>query len=298
MIVLITGANGFIGTTIANVLSKENHKIFGIGRTDYSECELFDNYYKCDISKNTDIDDLIKKVPKCDVIVHVAAIISFDSFDSKMMEVNCNGTLQIGRFAIATGAKQIVYISSVPIISKPQKVPINENNNKDNPTTLYHLTKLMGEKILQLPEFNNIVMTVLRISAPISPNMPENRMLPLFLKKAMSGEPITLNGNGGRIQNYVDTRDIGKAVQFSILKCKSGLFLIGGQSKSNYEIALICNELCNSNGYIQDTGRIDPEEEYRWIISIEKSRKELGFKPEYSIKDTLIEMKKAIEKRI
>lgn len=296
MVILVTGACGFVGSAIANVLSKEDNKIIGIGRSAECNCELLDKYYKCDISKEADIDILIKQVVKCDVVVHVAAIISFDNFDSKMMQVNCNGTLQIGRFALATGAKQIVYISSVPIIGKPKVIPITEDNHEANPPTLYHLTKYFGEKILQLPEFEKISVCIFRLPSPISPAMPQNRMIPLFFNNAFRGEMIALNGKGERVQNYVDTRDIGKAVSFTINKFISGLYLISGQSMSNKEVATLCNKICNSNEGIRYTDKLDQEEEYRWIISNDKSSKELGYKPEYSVKDILIEMKQAMEK--
>lgn len=295
LIVLVTGVCGFVGSAIANVLHRAGNQIIGIDRSDDYICESLDKYYKCDISNEDDIDHLLKLVPKCDVVVHVAAIISFNSFNVNMMQVNCIGTLQIGRFALATGAKQIVYISSVPIIGKPQVIPITEDNNDASPQTLYHLTKFVGEKVLQLPEFNKISVSIFRLSSPISPSMSQNRMLPLFLKKALCAEPVTLHGSGSRIQNYVDTRDVAKAVWCAINKNKSGLFLIGGQSMSNKEVAIMCNEICHSSAGIQYSGKLDLEEEYHWIISNYKSGQELGYSPEYSVKDTLTEMKKIMK---
>lgn len=293
MMILVTGACGFVGSAIVKQLKKDGNQVIGVGSSENCKCELVDTYYKCDISKKNDIDNLIKKFPKCDVVVHAAAIISFDNLDNKTIQVNCIGTQQIGRYALATGVKQIVYISSIPIVSKPENIPVTEENNKDNPFTLYHLSKLMGEKILLLPEFKKIVISILRLSAPISPDMPKDRMLPFFLKKALIGEPITLHGKGNRVQNYVDTRDVGNAVSCSIRKFKSGLFLIGGESMSNNEVANLCIEICDSKEGINFTGKLDPEEEFQWIISNGKSWSELGYKPNYTVKDVLIEMKES-----
>lgn len=297
MIVLMTGVSGFIGSEIAKVLSKEkDFQIIGVGRSNISKGNELQQYYQCDITNESDIDELINKVPKCDVVVHLAAEISFNNFDTNLINVNCNGTLQIARFALATGVKQIVYISSVPIIGRQQVVPITEDNNSANPQTLYHLTKYMGELILQLPEFNRIKTCILRIPAPISPSMPRNRMFPLFLSSALQGRAIILHGKGLRVQNYVDTRDIGKAVLSAIYHQALGLYLIDGESMSNKEVALLCNELCNSNGRIEYSGKSDDEEENKWIISNQKSKNELHYSPQYRIKDVLTEMKQLLEK--
>ena len=298
MIILITGACGFVGAEISELLNKNGNRIIGIGRSKDCKCKTIKEYYQCDISNDIDINTLMKRVPKCDVVVHVAGNISFDNFNSNIIDDNCKGTLQIGHFALLTGAKQIIYISSIQVVSKPEIVPITEVNNCEKPITLYHLTKYLGEKILQLPEFNDLTVSILRITAPISPYMPANRMLPLFITKAMNGEPIVLHGKGNRVQNYVDTRDIAKAVLCAINQIKPGLFLIGGQSISNKEIALMCNEICKSSAGVEFSGVIDPEDDYRWIISNDKSYKELGYKPEYKVIDTLIEMKDLLERRI
>lgn len=295
MIILITGACGFVGTKISEILNKNGNRIIGIGRSKDSKCKIINEYYQCNISKDEDINNLVKKVPKCDVVVHVAGNISFDSLNSDVIDDNCKGTLQIGRFALLTGVKHIIYISSIQVISKPEAIPITEVNNEEKPITLYHLTKYMGEKILQLRDFNNIIVSILRITAPISPDMPSNRMLPIFINKSMKGEPIILHGKGNRIQNYVDTRDVAKAVLCTINKKRSGMFLIGGQSITNNEVALICNEICKSTAGVKYSGKIDPEDEYRWIISNDKSFKELGYEAEYRVIDTLIEMKNLLE---
>jgi nucleoside-diphosphate-sugar epimerase len=291
MVILITGVCGFIGQTIANVLKKKGNLIIGIDKISDSDLLFLDEYYQCDITQESDIISLIKKVNKCDVVVHAAAIISYNNLNSTTIQANCNGTLQIGKFSLLSGVKQIIYISSVPIIGKPEVLPITEDNNYDKPSTLYHHTKLMGEKILLLPEFESIIICILRLTAPISPEMPQNRMLSLFINKALNNFPITLHGKGNRLQNYIDTRDIGKAVKCSIKEAASGLFLISGQSITNIEVALLCNEICNSNAGLNFSGNEDPEEEYRWVISNEKSERVLKFKPDYNITKTLTEMK-------
>ena len=94
------------------------------------------------------------------------------------------------------------------------------------------------------------------------------------------------------IQNYIDVRDIARAVRCAIEKEANGIYNIASdKSYSNKEVAELCIKLFNSCSKISYRG-VDKEEDSRWIVSTEKAKKELGFKAFYSLEDTLKEIGK------
>ena len=95
-----------------------------------------------------------------------------------------------------------------------------------------------------------------------------------------------------KIQNYIDVRDIARAVNCAIDKQSSGVFNIASEkSYSNREVAEICISLFNSTSKIIYQG-VDNEEDYQWIVSTDKAKNELGFVAKYSLQDTLKEISK------
>lgn len=208
MRILITGSNGFIGRNIAKELDTENY-IIGCGTKEKSIIKV-DEYIQWDIAD--------RGIPKTlsdmeiDIIVHAAASLDKDDGNENLVKVNCLGTHQVYSLARRIKVKKVIYLSGIPIIGEPKKIPITENADI-NPGTMYHATKAAGEYILNQLIKDGINVIDLRITSPIGPGMPVKTIVPIFLKQALNGENVMLSGKGNRRQNYIDVRDIGFAVK-------------------------------------------------------------------------------------
>lgn len=284
--VLITGVNGLIGSTIAERLI-DNYEVIGTSIEDSNLTGLNINYYRFDISDKSTFQHLPQEI---DIIVHCAAIITHDNYSNQLLNANCIGVQNIAEYANSIKCKQLVYFSSLPIIGKPTVIPITEEH-PINPPTVYHITKYFGELVLK-NLLKDIKLSIFRIPSPIGRNTPVNKIIPVFVKNAIENCDYTLIGTGGRIQNYIDVRDIARAVRCAIEKEANGIFNIASQrSYSNKEVAGLCIKLFNSSSKINYQG-IDKEEDYQWIVSTEKAKNELGFEAIYSLEDTLKEIGK------
>ncbi len=115
-----------------------------------------------------------------------------------------------------------------------------------------------------------------------------HEIVSVFLDRASRNEDIVLYGNGGRVQNYLDVRDLADAVYCALRATSTGVFNIAGvESVSNLELAQCCKTVCGSSGNIVLNGQDDPEEPFKWRIAIDKAASRLGFVPRYSIAQTL-----------
>lgn len=285
----ITGANGFIGKNLISVLNRmpEYMVVAGVGNTwekTASDREGGTGYVKCDISDDQFVPFISAKVEKCDVIIHLAAYISMEQ-DDRLIAVNVNGTSNIAKLANEWKVRKVIYISSIPVIGVPVVHPIDETHPLF-PQTLYHATKLSGEFILQACCDKQTDVISLRIPSPIGCGMNKKNFLSLLLEKCRSNEEIILFGHGGRKQNYIDVRDVCRAILEVVVRDAKGVFCIGGTCISNEELAKTCIALSDSKSPIIFKG-MDKEEDNIWDISFDKASGYLGYEPGYSLEDTI-----------
>lgn len=279
MTIVLTGSTGLIGKKILTKL-KEKNNIITIGRHD---CD-----YILDIANEDNMKELESKIKECDVIVHCAAKISFDNEDATLIETNIQGVLNICKFAKNMKVKQVIYLSSVPIVGNHYQTTIF-GNEKDYPKSLYHISKLAGEMICDL--YGKFFSTcILRIAAPIDPVMSENRMFSIFMKKAISGETIKINGKGTRIQTYTSTHDIANIVELCINSGLKGKYLMPGEIFSNIDLAKVCKSICCSDCKIVVDEHELPEDNEKWIVSDELHRI-FNYHTECGVYDVLRQMK-------
>ena len=288
MKLLVTGASGFIGRHIITRLAEnKNITVYGMVRPGAQNINEAAKYVVADLAEKELVEKISFSCGSLDVIIHVAACLSKNNQDFQLIRSNCYGMLNIIQMAHQLQCKRFVYISSIPVIGKPALRPITEEHFTA-PETTYHATKLFGEHLLMLRENKAFNPIILRLSSPVGKGMNQQTILPVFLDRCSAGQNIVLYGKGTRRQNYIDIRDICTAIELAIQSEVCGVYNIASrQITSNLELAEMCIKLGNFNVTIEFSGKDDPEEGDDWDISIEKTIRDLQFKPKYSICDTI-----------
>lgn len=287
--VLITGATGFIGQYVVCGLIRAGYNIVCISRNSFHIAENKKKYVEvliADITQISQIEKLRTLLDECEVIIHLAAIIQIPGSDLTI-DTNVKGTYCILKLAEELSIKKFIYLSSIPVIGIPVQLPITEAHPV-SPTTLYHITKYVGEQLVQYVCKDNIVWNIIRIPSPIGRGMKKNNLLSILLKRFMENKPVEIYGTGNRIQNYVDVRDVADFLISIIPVVKSGCFLISGeQSISNLELAKLCAKITKSHSEIFVGKHPDPEESMQWIISSQKAKEQLNYKPQFSLEESI-----------
>ena len=281
MRVLLTGATGFVGRVAAETLAAGGHDVVGVSRTAATPV-----HSKRTIRATLGSDDFVERVlaeaEPCEAIVHAAACISHDNSNPELISVNCLGTQQIATLAEKWTTPAVVYLSSLPLIGVPLTHPITEAH-PTSPRTTYHATKLFGEHVLAAAARDRTCVS-LRLTAPVGPGMPDNRALSTFVRAALAGSPITLVGKGGRIQNYVDVRDIAAAIVSCIEQKPRGVFNLGGPAAiSNLELAETCIRVLNSKSTIVFSSTPDTAEGEVWDVSSDAAKRAFGYTPKHDV---------------
>lgn len=288
--VLVTGVNGLVGKAVAENLVSDC-LVVGLGRNGANHTGLGIDYHSIDLS-DSDVLMRLAENFRPDVIVHAAAAISNDNLDPLLIDTNVRGLLNLLYFAEVVKCRKIVYISSLPIIGVPKMTPITEDHPV-YPRSVYHLTKYFGELFLQ-NKMDEMDVVVLRLPSPVGSGMPRQKILPVFVSRCLNNEPITLLGHGGRMQNYINVRDVAVAVRKAIEVSVSGVFNIAyTRSYSNLELAQLCKSVLGSQSELLFSGE-DPDEEVRWIYAIEKAKQEFGFVASVTLEESILEIARTL----
>lgn len=56
-----------------------------------------------------------------------------------------------------------------------------------------------------------VPVTILRYGIPYGPRMREALLIPIFLRKALAGEPLTISGDGSQYRNFIYVEDLAQA---------------------------------------------------------------------------------------
>lgn len=283
--VLVTGANGFIGSYVCKELIRNGHEVVGLARTSKNRNGLAACYY-VDIASEVEIRALAKQLGKIEAIIHCAAYLSYQDFDSRIMMVNAAGTQNVVTLAKQMGCKKLIYFSSAPVIGVPQIHPITEEHPLE-PKTMYHVSKLAGEYIVRA---SGLSVVILRVPSPVGIGMNPRTILPTFVSCCMLGEDMILHGKGTRKQNYIGVQDIARAVALALSRDESVCYNLSGHLISNQKLALLCRETTGSSAKIVFSGQPDSADEQIWDISGQKIFQELGFVPQVSLKDSILEL--------
>lgn len=288
MKILITGANGFIGSSVVSEFDQiGTYDIFATDIGDTFKGAEKVTYIKGDFSKDNYVDHMIKTMPQCDVIIHIGALINYDLFSKDVVMTNCYGVQQIIKLAEESNCKKIIFMSSVPVIGKPINIPVTEEHSV-NPPTAYHASKVFAEHLLEMHANKNIIKTIFRLTSPIGKGMPSNRMLSVFINNINEGKEVLIYGKGIRKQNYVDARDIARAIDLACQKDVPGIFNIAGEkSFTSIELAKECGKVLGKEVTIGYKDVVLEDEYYDWEVSIEKANKILGYIPKYSLEQSI-----------
>ena len=278
MQVLITGANGFVGTNLRNFLEEKGHKVV---RTDVANADL--------VGDLTDphfvLDELARG--EFEAVVHLAGLINVPkSIEDPYAcyRINDFGTLNMHKMAVDKKVKRFVYISSNNVFGSPRKLPITEEF-PFNPRAPYDFSKVIGEYLVtSFHKTLNLPTTILRSWKMFGPHDVPTAAVPRFIKACLANTPIPLY-NGGKDTNdvyYVDNFCSAISLALDNQAAIGERFNVGtGNEISVREQAVIIKKLTKSSSKVQLFPPRTPTEKVpmRTRPSIAKIKRTLGYKP-------------------
>ncbi len=161
MNVLVTGANGFIGSNLTQLLVREGHRVKAmvLPGTDLSNLDGLDcEIVYADVTKHEMLDGLLNGV---EVIFHLAAVPSL-AWSSHVFKVNYNGTENLLLEAVKRKVRRFVFMSSLVVHGFSDYHDADETTPLLNPgifTRPYIASKIKCEELLV--SYKNKIETVI-----------------------------------------------------------------------------------------------------------------------------------------
>lgn len=260
MKILVTGGSGFIGShVVEHYQDKAEVVVLDNLRTGHRH-NLAD--LKCRFVEGSILDrELLDRImPGVDFVIHLAALVSVPESMSKPMEavdLNVRGLLNVLESAESHGVKKLAFASSAAVYGENPAHPKVETLVPD-PRSPYAITKLDGEYYCGLVNRENRLQTAcLRFFNVFGPRQdPASAYaaaIPIFLKLAREGKPITIYGDGGQTRDFIYVKDIVGALAYALENPHvQGVYNAGyGQSISILGIAQEILRLTNSGSGIE-----------------------------------------------
>jgi len=246
MKVLITGGSGFIGShLVEHFQGKADVRVLDNLRTGHRRnLDGFD----VDFIEGSILErELVRKtVEGVDYIFHLAAMVSVPESMSNPIEcaaINVTGLLNVLEEAAEAGVKKLCFSSSAAIYGNNPTVPKIESMVPE-PASPYAITKLDGEYYCDLfTKGSNLETASLRFFNVFGPRQDPNSAyaaaVPIFIRKALAGEPLTVYGDGEQTRDFVYVKDIVAACVFAATTPGvTGVFNVGyGASTTINDIA-------------------------------------------------------------
>ena len=302
MKVLVTGADGFIGSHLVEQLIRENYKVNAF--VQYNSFNSWGWLDSCDEDVkgkfevfSGDIRDhngVKNAMSGCDAVLHLAALIaipfSYNSPDT-YVDTNIKGTLNVLQAARDLDIEKIIHTSTSEVYGTAKFVPITEDHPLQGQSP-YSASKI-GADQLAISFFNSFDLPVI-IARPFNtygPRQSARAVIPTIITQIANGERRI---NLGAIDPTRDFNYVKDTVNGFIhaLKSKKGIGEVINFG-SNFEISIgetanLIAEVMNADiEIISDKNRLRPEksEVDRLWADNKKAYDLLGWKPLYAKKE-------------
>lgn len=207
MKILVTGGAGFIGSHLVRRLVRERAGAVAVldnfhrgTAASLADCFGEISLLGADIRDFTATKEALRGV---DLVYHLAAqssVLGAEADADYTFRTNVTGTYDLLRAARTSGVRRVVFTSSREVYGDPLQVPVPEKAAL-KPKNLYGASKVAGEAYCSVFESEGLETAILRLANVYGPG-DRDRVIPLFVERAIAGQPLVLYG-GQQVLDFV-----------------------------------------------------------------------------------------------
>jgi UDP-glucose 4-epimerase len=285
----VTGGSGFIGSHVTDALVESGHDVAVI---DVRPPDRRDVEFRPASVLDERLDEASTQL---DVLYHLAAVADVNDVvadPAAAIELNVTGTLRALEAARVNGIKRFILASTVWVYSSAAD---SDSDVADERALMdiaaarhvYTTSKIAAEMLCHdYREMYQLPFTILRYGIPYGPRMRLSLVMPVFVRKVLRGENITITGDGSQHRKFVYIGDLAQAHVLALkdVAANQTYNLDGSEQVTILRIAETVLRLTEGKSQIEfmparagDYGGKD--------VSSEKARRELGWTPQIDFEE-------------
>ena len=321
--ILITGGAGFIGSNfVEHILIDEGVEVFNLDSLTYAGDldnlkNVEDNpryhFIQGDICDRKLIEELFEKNDITDVI-HFAAESHVDNSiknPGAFIHTNIVGTFNLLDVAFkywmngpnqvkdAYKASRFLHISTDEVYGTLGEEGLFEETTSYAPNSPYSASKASSDFLVR-SYFHTYGMNVVttNCSNNYGPNQHDEKLIPTIIRKALTGEPIPIYGDGLNIRDWLYVLDHCKGIELAFNKGITGeTYNIGGRNeRTNLYIANTICEILQKVKPLEEGSYTDlitfvtdrPGHDFRYAIDATKIENDLGWKADENFESGIL----------
>jgi len=293
---LITGAAGFLGSSLANYLVREGHQVRGLDDLSTGDPQALSpdvHFTRGDVSDRPRLWTLLQEV---DVVYHLAARVSVPesiSYPRDYNAVNVGGTVALMEAIRDVGVRRVVMASSGAVYGDLGEQPLRESVTP-NPRSPYAVSKLSAEYYVRtIGGLWGIETVSLRIFNAYGPgqHLPPSHppVVPYFLRQAIRGGTLVVHGDGSQTRDYVYVDDVVSAMAAASTAPNINGLVINVGSGVETSVSDLVRKVLDATGgrpevlyNSQTSGGVS-----RMAADLSLAQKKLGYRPSIKLDDGL-----------
>lgn len=293
---LITGAAGFLGSTLANRLAREGHQVRGLDDLSTGDPQALSPdvlFTRGDVNDRPKLWTLLQEV---DCVYHLAARVSVPEsvlYPREYNSVNVGGTVSLMEAMRDVGVRRVVLISSGAVYGDQGEQPLKEDATP-NPRSPYAVSKLAAEHYVHtIGDLWGIETVSLRVFNAYGPgqHLPVSHppVIPYFLRQAVRNGTLVVHGEGAQTRDYVFVDDVITCMLAAATApgLNHAVINVGcGNETSIRELVRLVLEVTRSKAEVIVNKKTDPGVS-RMCADLKLARDKLGYQPRISLAEGL-----------
>lgn len=304
--ILVTGADGFIGSHLVEKLIEEDYRVRAfVYYNSFGSYGWLDSFPKEKLNKieifSGDVRDpngVRNAVKGCDAVMHLAALIaipfSYHSPDS-YVDTNVKGTLNVLNACRDYAVKKLLVTSTSEVYGTAKYVPIDEDHPLQGQSP-YSATKIAADQLaLSFYRSFNLPVTIVRPFNTYGPRQSARAVIPTIITQALCGSKSIKLGALHPTRDLVFVKDTAEGFVRILETNKTDGEVINISTGREINIGDLANKilkLCGSKADIRiDCIRKRPSksEVERLLGKNDKIERLTGWKPSHTIDEGLKE---------
>ncbi|MCA6436319.1 MAG: NAD(P)-dependent oxidoreductase [Bacteroidetes bacterium] len=233
--IIITGANGFIGSHLVSKLVNKYH-VIGI---DHHSTGKSGNYHQINLL-DVDVEQFQHKW-EGDVFIHLASVMANAQNLIDISVVNQNNTMSFNaaNLAVQLKCKHFINLSSSSVYPNINGIFTEDSiiDPSQNTDAFYGLSKFNSEVIIDKLLMGRLKVTHLRSSMIYGEGVNSSRIWPVMEKELKEQNTVTVYGNGERLINQLHINSLLSIIENVIVRSITGKYNIKDETISTKKLA-------------------------------------------------------------